>query len=281
MPSATETHDTAAWEKIAALIEERDPEVVADAVRDLDDAGRRAVARALPGHVKAVRARREPWEDIDDFAPTFRAAGAVALGGSSAVAAWLTRREFNSRWSGGHDDTDLLLELWVDRDDAWLADLARRLTLRLRGPRHLGLDLVLALLAETGIEPPEHDALVVGWVSSGPPRPKDPLLPVLLPRIFEAEGVGRELRDNPSWPRTLPTLAERGVIDRRMLLDGCVRRFLRGGTTSTCGSSSACTACSSLRTRPYGNARSSNTPATTCGCRPPRPAPSPTSRSAS
>ncbi|MFA1548672.1 DUF6493 family protein [Actinomadura chokoriensis] len=229
MPSATTTHDIAAWEKIAALIDLRDPGAVADAVRDLGDAERRTVARALPGHVKAVRARREPWEGIDEYAPAFRAAGAAALGGASAVAAWLTRREFNSRWAGEHRDTGLLLQLWDGRDDAWLADLARRLTLRLRGPRHIGLDLVLALLAETGIEPPDHDPLVVGWVSSGPPRAKDPLLPALLPRIFEAEGVGRELRDNLSWPRTLPTLAGRGVIDRRTLLDGCVRRFLRGG----------------------------------------------------
>ncbi|WP_346040558.1 DUF6493 family protein [Actinomadura chokoriensis] len=230
MPSATEMTDTPAWEKIAALIDDQNPDAVAAAVRGLDDAGRRAVARALPGHVKAVRARREPWEGINDFALSFRAAGAGVLGGASAVAAWLTRREFNSRWAGEHDDTGRLLDLWDDRDDAWLADLARRLTLRLRGPRHIGLDLVLALLAETGIEPPDHDPLVVGWVSSAPPRPKDPLLPFLLPRVFEADGVGRELRDNSSWLRTLPTLADRGAVDRRMLLDGCVRRFLRGGT---------------------------------------------------
>ncbi|TDD31596.1 hypothetical protein E1287_25885 [Actinomadura sp. KC06] len=221
-----------AWETIAALIDERKPDAVADAVRDLDAAGRRAVARALPGHLRLLRARREPWEGIDDYAPAFRAAGAGTLTGASAVATWLNRREFNTRWFGDHDDTALLLDLWADRDDAWLADLARRLTLRLRGPRHIGLDLVLALLTETGIEPPEHDPLVVGWVSSAPPRPKDPLLPFLLPRVFEADGVGRRLRDNPSWPRTLATLADRGVVGRRMLLDGCVRRFLRGGTAN-------------------------------------------------
>ncbi|TMQ99868.1 hypothetical protein ETD83_17915 [Actinomadura soli] len=221
-----------AWETVAALIDAREPRTVAGAVRDLDAAGRRAVAKALPGHVKEVRARREPWEGIDDYAPAFRAAGAGTLTGASAVATWLNRREFNTRWFGDHDDTRLLLGLWADRDDAWLADLARRLTLRLRGPRHIGLDLVLALLAETGIEPPAHDPLVVGWVSSAPPRPKDPLLPFLLPRVFEAEGVGRRLRDNPSWPRTLATLADRGVVDRRALLDGCVRRFLRGGTAT-------------------------------------------------
>lgn len=222
MPSATK--------RIAALIEERNADAVAEAVRDLDAADRRAVARVLPAHVREVRSRVEPWDDILDHAPAFRAAGAGTLAGASAVAAWLNRREFSTRWSGEHRDTDLLLGLWDDRDDAWRADLARRLTLRLRGPRHVGLDLVLALLAETGVEPPEHDPLVVGWVSSAPPRAKDPLLPFLPPRVFEADGVGRELRERPSWPRTLATLAGRGEVDGRMLLDGCVRRFLRGGT---------------------------------------------------
>ncbi|MFC4056444.1 DUF6493 family protein [Actinomadura syzygii] len=222
MPSATK--------RIAALIDECDALAVAGAVRDLDAADRRAVARALPGHLKEVRSRYEPWDDILGHAPAFRAAGAGTMTGATAVAAWLNRREFSTRWSGDHGDTDLLLGLWDDRDDAWLADLARRLTLRLRGPRHVGLDLVLALLADTGIEPPEHDPLVVGWVASAPPRAKDPLLPFLLPRVFEADGVGRELRDRSSWPRTLATLAARGDVDRRLLLDGCVRRFLRGGT---------------------------------------------------
>ncbi|MGH3239633.1 MAG: hypothetical protein ACRDNL_04580, partial [Spirillospora sp.] len=152
MPSATQLaalDGARAWETVAGLIDERKPEAVADAVRDLDTAGRRAVARALPGHVKHVRSRRGPWEGIDDYAPAFRAAGAGTLTGASTVAAWLNRREFNSRWLGDHDDAGLLLDLWEDRDDAWLADLARRLTLRLRGPRHIGLDLVLELLAET------------------------------------------------------------------------------------------------------------------------------------
>ncbi|TDB80486.1 hypothetical protein E1264_34090, partial [Actinomadura sp. KC216] len=235
MPSATQlpVRDGApAWETVAALIDQQKPRAVAGAVRDLYAAGRRAVARALPGHLKELRARREPWERIDDYAPALRVAGAGTLAGASAVATWLNRRELNTRWSGDHEDTGLLLDVWADRDDAWLADLARRLTLRLRGPQYIGLDLALALLAETGIEPPAHDPLVVGWVASGPPRPKDPLLPFLLPRIFEADGVGRRLRDNPSWPRTLATLADRGDVARRMLLDGCVRRFLRGGTAA-------------------------------------------------
>ncbi len=58
---------------------------------------------------------------------------------------------------------------------------------------------------------------------------------MLLPRIFTAEGVGRALRfasfDRPfSWMRALRASIGQGT-DRDRLLDGCVRRFLRGGTT--------------------------------------------------
>ncbi|GAA2141299.1 DUF6493 family protein [Actinomadura napierensis] len=219
-----------AWQEVAALIDARKADAVAGAVLALDAAGRRAVAEALPGHVREVRSRREIWEGIDEFAPAFRAAGAGALGSASAVASWLTRRELTPRRRGGHHDTARLMRLWEGRDDAWLADLARRLTLRLRGPRHVGLDLVLALLAESGIEPPDHDPLITGWVSSLMPRKNDPLRPHLLPRIFEVEGAGRILRNRGSWLAVLAQSAERGEVDREMLLDGCVRRFLRGGT---------------------------------------------------
>ncbi|RSN68500.1 DUF6493 family protein [Actinomadura sp. WAC 06369] len=220
----------AAWSRIADLIDARDADGVAAAVLDLDDGGRRAVAAALPGHLREVRARREPWEGIGDALWAFRAAGAGTLGGAAAVASWLNRREFRDRWLGDPDDDGRLLDLWAERDDAWRADLARRLALRVRGPRHTGIGLALALLRETGAEPPDHAPLVVGWVLSGPPRPKDPLLPALLPRVFEADGVGRALRESRTWPRTLATMAARGDADRDALLDGCVRRFLRGGT---------------------------------------------------
>ncbi|MEV5824360.1 DUF6493 family protein [Spirillospora sp. NPDC052242] len=230
MTSAALPDAAEAWSRIAGLIDARDADGVAAAVLDLDDGGRRAVAAALPGHLKAARARREPWEGIGDALWAYRAAGAGTFGGAAAVASWLNRRDFRNRWLGDPDDDGRLLDIWAVRDDAWRADLARRLALRLRGPRYTGIGLVLTLLQETGAEPPDHDPLVVGWVLSGPPRPKDPLLPALLPRVFEADGVGRALRQNNSWPVTLATMAARGDVDRDALVDGCVRRFLRGGT---------------------------------------------------
>ncbi|MFC4537026.1 DUF6493 family protein, partial [Sphaerisporangium dianthi] len=111
------------------------------------------------------------------------------------------------------------------------------LAAKVRGPRDTGAPLALAMLRHTGAEPPPNDALVVAWVAaavgSGPVS-DDPLLPVLLPRVFEAEGAGRALRNErldpiSPWLRTIRDLAATGRLAREPLLDGCVRRFLRGG----------------------------------------------------
>nr|WP_260408009.1 DUF6493 family protein [Planomonospora venezuelensis] len=68
---------------------------------------------------------------------------------------------------------------------------------------------------------------------------EDPLLDVLLPRIFQAEGVGRALREEradppapDSWLGVLTTLAAEGRISRELLLSGCAGRFLRGGSAT-------------------------------------------------
>ncbi|WP_143219827.1 hypothetical protein [Actinomadura sp. CNU-125] len=69
-----------AWRRIARLIDAADADGVAEAVLALDDAGRRAVAAALPGHLKAARARRDPWEGLGDarWASARRAPGRSA-----------------------------------------------------------------------------------------------------------------------------------------------------------------------------------------------------------
>ncbi|MFI6518449.1 hypothetical protein ACIBF1_23035 [Spirillospora sp. NPDC050679] len=221
-----------AWGKVRALIDGMSPDPVAEAVRALDEAGRREVARELPGHLRAVRARLDPWASFDGYVEPFRAAGAGTIAGSAAVAAWLNRRDLNPsrRW---HRDTERLLGLWEDRPAAWLADLARRTALHLRGPDHRGRDLVLALLRRTGTTPPEHDPLVIAWSSEGPWRADDPLLPHLLPRLFEAAGAGQWLYLREGRLDVLADLVEQGAVEREALLDGCVRRLLRCGGAPT------------------------------------------------
>ncbi|MFC6929674.1 DUF6493 family protein [Actinomadura yumaensis] len=55
----------------------------------------------------------------------------------------------------------------------------------------------------------------------------DPWADVLLPRVFEVDGLGALLSEE--WPERIAALAEEGRFDRKPLLDGCVSRFLRGG----------------------------------------------------
>ncbi|WP_030911894.1 DUF6493 family protein [Streptosporangium amethystogenes] len=301
------------WEEVRDLIGTGDAFKVATRVAALDDAGRRKVARELPGHIQGARreverrlreygeeynrfrlARGEAykrfarergvpeheihhrwaetlgwggdmegtWEgpknnreyhrafpppfDGDAWIDPMLVAGAGTLPGAAAVVAWLNRRDFECR--GRSDDlVEPVLQAVAARPAGWQADLAVRLALRVRvrrerwegDPRDRNLPLTLALLGRTGVTPPEHDPLVVAWAGTPPTTERlreDPLLDVLLPRLFQAQGVGRELREEradplaaKSWLGALRTLAAEGRVSREALLEGCVGRFLRGG----------------------------------------------------
>lgn len=208
-----------------------------------------AAERRRPGRRGRYVPEHEPWED---WAEMTRLAGAGTLSAVTAVTAWVNRRDLMTApmaFRGtGFGDPEPVVRLLAHRPAEWQAELAGRLAARLRGRRDAGTPLALAMLRHTGVEPPSHDPLVVAWVTagiwtspgseSGSPigkgREPDPLLPALLPRIFEAEGVGRALQHEfldpiSPWLRTIRDLARSGAVERGPLLDGCVRRFLRGG----------------------------------------------------
>ncbi|MEV0147923.1 MULTISPECIES: DUF6493 family protein [unclassified Nonomuraea] len=224
------------WDEIRKLIEKRHADRLAERVKALDGAARTDVAARLPALRKELRGWFDQWDDgLVDYAPVLRVAGAATFGGAAAVASWLYRRDFAPQWAGPDNDVDLVLAVIADRPAAWRADLAERLVLRMRVPDDRGMALALALLRETGVEPPPHDPLVAGWVERGPSRlGDDPLLDHLLPRLFEAQGVGRALQwekdPEEGWLGALTELAEAGRVKREALIEGCVRRFLLGGT---------------------------------------------------
>ncbi|GAB2469045.1 hypothetical protein GCM10027187_41430 [Streptosporangium sandarakinum] len=224
------------WGEIRKLIERRQADRLAEKVRTLDGEGRKEVAARLPELLKELRGRFDRWDDgLVDYGPALRVTGAATIGGAAAVAAWLYRRDFAPRWAGLDNDVDLVLAVLADRPAAWRADLAERLVLRLRASDDRGMALALALLRQTGIEPPPHDPLVAGWADRVPSDlGADPLLDHLLPRLFEAAGVGRVLQwekdPRQGWLGALTTLADAGRVKREELIDGCVRRFLLGGT---------------------------------------------------
>ncbi|MEU8380287.1 DUF6493 family protein [Streptosporangium sp. NPDC048865] len=225
-----------AWEKIRRPIDRGDADAVAARVVGLDEAARKEVAGHLPGHLKTLREGREPWEGLGEHAEAFRAAGAGVLPGAAAVATWLNRRDLAPRWRSRHEDTGRITAILAARPAQWRADLAERLVLRLRTAEDRGLELALALLRATGIEVPAHDPVVAGWARAAVALPaphEDPLFDAMLPRLFEAQGVGRVLQWESDPDRSLlgalRTLAAADGERRAALLQGCVRRFLLGG----------------------------------------------------
>ncbi|MEV4172350.1 DUF6493 family protein [Nonomuraea sp. NPDC049709] len=237
-----------AWHEIRRLIHAGDADDLIDRLVTLSPADRGFVAAELRGHLPVLRARAEAgraslwdedgWEELslepwEQWAELTRLAGAGTLGTAAAVAAWVTRRDLLTEHrhlpAAGFGDPAPMVRLLGHRPAAWQADLAVRLAGRLRGPRDPGAPLALALLRHTAAAPPPHDPLVVAWVSGGAAASSDPLMPALVPRLFEAEGVGRALRHERAAPPT-GWLKLLGGLDREEILDGCVRRFLRGGT---------------------------------------------------
>ncbi|MBB5132471.1 hypothetical protein HNP84_002187 [Thermocatellispora tengchongensis] len=228
------------WGEIEKLIEQRYAARLAERVTELDSAARKDVAARLPGLLKKLKGRfEESWDGaLAPYATVLRVAGAATLGGAAAVASWLYRRDFAPQWDGPDNDVELILAVTADRPAAWRADLAERLVLRMRTGDDRGMPLALAMVRQTGIDPPRHDPLVVGWVQEVPPEPPyaDPLIDTLLPRLFEAEGVGRALQwwreTDQGWLGALLKMAEAGRVGRESLIEGCVHRFLLGGSAT-------------------------------------------------
>ncbi|WP_062347099.1 DUF6493 family protein [Herbidospora yilanensis] len=217
----------------------------------LDAADRKAAAAELPRYL-AARLRAEGRWRIAENAHTFRLAGAACLSGAAQVAAWLDRRELREP-AEPEADAERILVVLRDRPDEWRRDLAHRLVEGLRAGRvdgwqsltgRPGFDLAVSLAIETGIEPPENDAFVVGWLwhlyrefwrgaEIGIVR-DHPFLDLMVARLFQAEGVAAPLTSD--WTRgrksiigALADLASEGRLERQALIDGCGARFLTHG----------------------------------------------------
>ncbi len=249
-----------AWQEVRDLVTARETKTLADRVIALTEAERAEVARRLPGFLTEMRdtaaqmAREsrgahdlddeDPWfawerrrtvrGALAEFGASLRIAGAGTISGPAAAAAWLTRRELYPEWAPAPDPAEVVRVL-VTRPAEWQADVTRRLAGKIRrADDDRVAPLVLALLRASGVTPPPHDPLVVTWLT-GEAADDDPLLGPLLPRIFEAEGAGRALREERLTPSPTPWLSlirrllRAGRVSRAELLDGCVSRFLRGG----------------------------------------------------
>ncbi|MFI6538087.1 DUF6493 family protein [Nonomuraea sp. NPDC050547] len=240
------------WREVLDRIEAGEDEELARFLNGLNDLGRRAVAVRLPAHLtEELRGGVEARWEIEGLAPGYRLAGAACFTSARQVATWLNRRELR-RPVDAERDARRIMSVLRGRSVEWRRELALRLADRLRprtgrsrrGDEGMpGWDLTAALVAETGIEPPGGDAFVVGWVWRLVLRRRwnrggldgDPLLDLLVPRLFTAQGVAGPLALDERWNSGLSILAElavladEGKVARATLVGGCAGRFLADG----------------------------------------------------
>ncbi|GAB2842538.1 hypothetical protein GCM10022221_47160 [Actinocorallia aurea] len=232
-----------AWERLCEAVETGDPRRVAAVVGGFDEAARKEIGKRMP---ELRRSLAEENRGGSLRLGPLRVAGAGCLGGAAAASAWVARRDLQG-WRDRDGLAESIVAVVGARPKEWRIDFARRLADRLRPAELLSWradrvlwDVAAAILRAEGEAPPTSAAFVTGWLLWRPAEPlaADPFFPVLLPALFDADGIGQALNERaplgpPAFrpPGGVPTLAAEILAhaDRAFLLEGCVRRFLRGG----------------------------------------------------
>jgi hypothetical protein len=231
------------WERVRALAPTEHARLVA-IFDDRSEAERRALVPAIKETLKEL-----PGADGNThrrLTPALRAAGAATLGGPAAIAQWLGRRDL--QW-GAADTHRLVLAVLRNRNPAWIPDIAGRLAAKLPAELWVGeWDLPDLLVRACGMPAPTSEGFVRGWVQrrGGDTRgtgarslveqlAEDPYFPQLVPQLFEVAGIGQLLDQQDTWSgkgdgwgTSLAELAQAKLVERDLLLDGCVSRLLRG-----------------------------------------------------
>jgi hypothetical protein len=200
---------------------------------------------AFAGEVeRRVRSGAGGWP-----ARSSRAAGAYALvviacvATAARAAALLNRRDMRG-WA--EISTVHFLQIARARRLPWIGDLGVRLARRLSARDVWGGDwrFVEALLVEGGAEPPVTEGVVRGWVQAVQEHSwsvpltdalrGSPWLDLLLPSVFEIDGLGGELPSadfgdqETSFPSAIARLVAEGRLERRAVLDATADRLARG-----------------------------------------------------
>jgi hypothetical protein len=205
---------------------------------------------AFAPEVRAALSSDSWWRD------GFGAFAIVVLGtmpSAPKAAALLTRRDMRDRW--GRIPIKLALPVIRARNLPWLGDLATRLAAKLTSTSTWdgSWPFVSALLAESGTAPPVTDVVVRCWMNraygisyeerTAPLADHlraDPHLDVMLPALFELDGMGSTLTgttvdpetgrwsSNLSFPPAVAQLVAEGRLSRGQILDATIDRLARG-----------------------------------------------------
>jgi hypothetical protein len=168
----------------------------------------------------------------------------IACVSTAARAATLLNRRDMRGWNG--ISTAHFLRIARIRQLPWIGDLGVRLARGL-SPRDVwGGDwrFVEALLIEGGAGPPVTEGVVRGWVQAVQEHSwsvpladalrGSPWLDLLLPSVFEIDGLGSELPSadfgdqETSFPAAIARLVAEGRLERRAVVDATVDRLARG-----------------------------------------------------
>ncbi|MGW0436653.1 hypothetical protein ACWDV4_29405 [Micromonospora sp. NPDC003197] len=243
------TESMLTWPMVQDRIERADRGGVFRLLIAAPEEQRLALARDLEAYVRKVPVDRW-WGGAGNPAAGVGLAAIGCLPSAARAATLLCRRSVRDVWN--RIPIRLFLDLARARQVPWLGDLAVRLAGRLdRDAFHW--TFVAALLIETGATPPVNEGFARGWLNEvlrvdadrravpfADRLRDDPFLDLVLPAIFEIDGIGNNLvqgswdnqrrvwDDSPIFPTALVTLAGEGRLDRKVLLDGCLGRFLRG-----------------------------------------------------
>ncbi|WP_307868045.1 DUF6493 family protein [Micromonospora sp. C95] len=232
-----------------ALVSSGDSESVAAALQGLPEQRRREIGVELTGWFKQ-RDRDTWWSAGTGTALAVAVVGCLPT--AAQAAAILGRPSVNPH---GHRAAELVRQVAQERGVDWLVDLAHRIAARFRPDTWVGRwHFVATLLRAEGGAPPTDDRCVQLWLTAvespdqrhhGQPAPvvdrlrDDPFLAVMLPRLFEVDGIGTQMMfvaahynwdepGQPALPAALAQLATEGAVDRVLLLDGSIGRLLRG-----------------------------------------------------
>ncbi|MGP3961805.1 DUF7825 domain-containing protein [Nonomuraea sp. 3N208] len=216
-----------AWDDLLKHIRAGDVLGTIRLVGELDPAERKAVAAELPRYLTGRPRGALDWGVWHRQLRPLLMAGAGCLSGASAVSGWLLRREFRGQVLDRV--VDRVLGLLRRRPVEWQADVALRLAGRLRHDDLWPWAVAAALVRETGVQPPDGDAFMTGWLRRLDPATAagDPLLTAYGPRLFEIDGLG--LVDGWRVVESVVRLLDDGLLERAAVIDGLVGRLLRDG----------------------------------------------------
>ncbi|MBB2947646.1 hypothetical protein FB565_007417 [Actinoplanes lutulentus] len=194
---------------------------------------------------------QDRWESRDHYPASGYALAVIACAPSAARAAtMLTRRGMRDGW--GEVPAARVTAIAAAREITWLADLGARLAVKLpaRDVWAGQWGFVAAMLDGSPSLAPRTEGFVRGWLThlhdsqgnrSHPTAEvfgSSPYLDVLLPAVFETDGLGGALTGSywtgsewtaePWFPGVVARLVAEGRLDRARILAATVDRLVRG-----------------------------------------------------